>query len=309
MPADGLASRRSTLPENEAIPMCIRLHALALLALPFVFAPSDGAAEEPSSRWHTDYRTAVSAAKDGSRMLLIYFHKSGKGNLRDAFKAQVLEHPSIVESLRKFEVVKLPTDYEIRTGGKQIQLMNHSSFSEMHHNVGVAIVDYQDPDDRLYGRVVSQFPFTIRRRLDRKQLAVILDLPRGTLTQRTLIFAVRTHPECPASSNGVLDPVLTEEATRHAEYQARTQVQGHQNWDARFQRISGKMPGGLIAKEVCAESWPGDTLVDAAVECVDSWRHSAGHWGAVRALHDRFGYDLKKGANGVWYGTGIFASQ
>ena len=33
-------------------------------------------------------------------------------------------------------------------------------------------------------------------------MAVILDLPPGTLTQRTLIYAVRTHPERPASADG-----------------------------------------------------------------------------------------------------------
>jgi hypothetical protein len=138
---------------------------------------------------------------------------------------------------------------------------------------------------------------------------VILELPPGTLTQRTLIYAVRTHPEKPASAKGEFHPVLTQAARQHAKYQARTETQGHQNWEQRVNQINAKLPGALSAQEVCAESWPNEELVEAAVECVNSWRKSPGHWGAVRARHRLFGYDMKRGKNGVWYGTGIFASR
>jgi hypothetical protein len=62
----------------------------------------------------------------------------------------------------------------------------------------------------------------------------------------------------------------------------------------------------MTASEVCAESWPGENLVEAAVECVRCWRLSQGHWSAVRAAHRLFGYDMKRGSNGIWYATGIF---
>jgi hypothetical protein len=64
-----------------------------------------------------------------------------------------------------------------------------------------------------------------------------------------------------------------------------------------------------VAQEIVAESWPNESLVEACIDCVDSWRQSPGHWGAVRANHPLFGYDIKRGRNGIWYATGIFGRR
>ena len=141
-----------------------------------------------------------------------------------------------------------------------------------------------------------------------EQLEVIANLPLGTPTQRALIYAIRTHPEAPASTNGTFDPMLAKEAESHSLYQAKIQKQGHHNWDARFRRINAKLPG-LTACEVCAESWPGESLVEAAIECVNSWRQSPGHWRAVSGACPVYGYDMKRGSNGIWYATGIFGQN
>jgi hypothetical protein len=156
--------------------------------------------------------------------------------------------------------------------------------------------------------VVTIYPFKSGRTLSRQHLAELLDLPRGSLTQRTLIFAVRVHPERPASAESAAIPLLAAESESHARYQAQLGVQGHHDWDTRFHRINARLTG-LTAQEVCAESWPGQDLVDAAFECVDSWRQSSGHWSAVHSRNVYFGYDMKRGRNGVWYGTGIFARR
>src|SRR5690606_30181791 len=116
----------------------------------------------------------------------------------------------------------------------------------------------------------------------KEALSIILDLPPGTLTQRTMIYAVRIHPEAPASTQGQFHMALADEAKSHANYQASVQVQGHQSWESRFHRINAKLPSNVLAQEVVAESWPNETLVEACVECVNSWRQSPGHWSAVR---------------------------
>jgi hypothetical protein len=137
----------------------------------------------------------------------------------------------------------------------------------------------------------------------------MLELPRGSLTQRTLIFALRTHSQRPASTAGHLSSVLLREAESHAQHQANIALQGHHNWDVRFHAINAELTGSLTAREVCAESWPGQNLFDAAEECVASWRQSPGHWEAVSGRHGMYGYDMKRGRNGVWYATGIFAGR
>ena len=179
---------------------------------------------------------------------------------------------------------------EIRVEEGQIALLEHAAFAEMLGRPGAAILDFAHREAPYYGHVVSTFPLLEGRPYTPQQLAVILDLPPGTRTQRSLIYAVRIHPDGPASTKGSFDPYLAEEARRHSEHQARIQRQGHHNWERRFHRINAKLPPGLLAREVCAESWPGETLVDAAEECVRCWRLSSGHWSAVSASHDAYAY-------------------
>jgi hypothetical protein len=124
-----------------------------------------------------------------------------------------------------------------------------------------------------------------------------------------MVFAVRIHPESPASTKGDLDPHLAHEAKSHSEYQAQIHVQGHHNWESRFPRIHRLLGFGLTPQEVVAESWPHENMLDAAVDCVHSWRQSSGHWGAVKRDQPKFGYDMRRGSNGIWYATGIFGNR
>ena len=108
------------------------------------------------------------------------------------------------------------------------------------------------------------------------------------------------------STDGKHSAVLMSEAAGHSGYQASICVQGHQNFDGRAGRVMGSV-GGMV-QEVVAESWPGQSLVEAAHECIHSWRQSSGHWAGVAGSHRHYGYDMKRGASGVWYATGLFAN-
>jgi hypothetical protein len=253
-----------------------------------------------------DYSEAYRAAQAERRMLLIYFQKD-RGAATDQFESQVLLSEEVGEKLRRFVVARLPLSAGGVVQGKTIRFLDHPAFAEMKRCPGVAIVDLTDSASRHYGHVVSIYPFKAGRTLTRQHFAELVSLPAGSLTQRTLIFAVRVHPENPVSADSRLIPLLAAETESHARYQAQLGVQGHHDWDTRFQRINSRT--GLTAQEVCAESWPGQDLVDAAFECVHSWRQSPGHWSAVRGRNTYFGYDMKRGHNGIWYGAGIFARR
>jgi len=265
--------------------------------------------DTPTLSWQDDYLAAVEAARSQGKMLLIYFHDRGDQPGPDPFELETLCDPEVAERLAELVRVKAPTDACVRLNGETVVLLNHGSFAEMEGMPGVAMIDFAHHDAPYCSRVVGAFPFLEGRRHTPQQMKVILDLPPGTLTQRTLIYAVRTHPDHPASTEGEIHSELVREAESHSLEQARMRLQGHHRWDTRFRRISGYLPNGLTAKEVCAESWPGEGLLEAAIECVRCWRTSPGHWGAVRTRHDYYGYDLKRGTNGVWYATGIFASR
>lgn len=258
---------------------------------------------------HTDYQEAMAEAAESRKMLFIYFYDPRMTAARKAFEDQTLSNTEIREKLNRYVVVKLPYNAQITVGGQPVRLLSHGSFSEMLGRPGVAVVDLVHTKASYYGHVVSTFPFTPGKYYRKEAMSIILDLPPGTLTQRTMIYAVRIHPEGPASTQGVFHNALAEEADSHANYQAAILNQGHHSWESRFHRINAKLPSGVVAQEVVAESWPNESLVEACVECVDSWRQSPGHWGAVRSRHPLFGYDIKRGRNGIWYATGIFGRR
>jgi hypothetical protein len=279
-----------------------------LVTLPSTASICAAAEEERPIQWLADYADARNVADQQDRMLLIFFRGDDNDALSNRFKAETLDSPSLREKLSECVCVELSLDTKISSDDKEIRLLDHSSFQEMRSKPGVAIIDFKHSEPEYHGNVVSIFPLTERLWYSPEKMAVILDLPRGTLTQRTMIFAVRSHPEKPASTDdGDPNAYLLEEAKSQAEYQARTGVQGHQQWESRFQRIVSRLHGGA-PREICAESWPGQNLIEAALECVHSWRTSSGHWSAVRTRTRFFAYDIKRGNNGVWYATGIVSS-
>jgi len=259
--------------------------------------------------WHTDYGHAMKLAERQGKMLLVFFSCAKNDSQCRRLARETLDAPQVRRKLQDYVCVRVSLKEKIVTGGKEMVLLKHPAYAEMLGKPGVAIVDFASKDKKLNGSVVSTFPITGKLWYTPERMMVILDLPPGTLTQRTLVYAVRIHPENPASTEGEIDPKLVDEARSHSEHQARIRLQGHHQWNSRFRRINTKLPSDLSACEVCAESWPGESLVEAAVECVRSWRHSSGHWSAVRARHRVWGYDMKRGHNGVWYATGIFGRK
>src|SRR5262249_62347289 len=119
----------------------------------------------------------------------------------------------------------------------------------------------------------------------------------------------------PARLRGVWSEVhaaFLSHAESHCARQAVAQRQHHANLGAAMQWLQSQTGVGLGgASEVVAESWGrvvgGENVLEASFSCVDAWRHSPGHWGAVSGAHRYFGYDIARGANDTWYATGIFA--
>lgn len=260
-------------------------------------------------QWHRDYLEAMEDAKQQRKMLLIFFHHPAENAARQAFEERTLTDPAVIKKLGDYVLAKVPVDCEIKVRGESTRLLEHAAFEPMHGSQGLAVVDMKHKGESYYGRVTSAFAFPEGRYYASEKLQVILTLPPGTLTQRTMVFAVRMHPERPASTTGTLSPILSSEAESHSLHQASIRLQGHHNWESRFHSINGQLPRMMMAQEVVAESWPRQRLVDAAIECVHSWRQSPGHWSAVRRAHSLFGYDMKLGENGVWYATGIFGDE
>jgi hypothetical protein len=255
-------------------------------------------------------------------MLLVHFYRPADQQRKEAGAAgdsivnveKSLNEPGIREKLDGYVFAKLPLDAEIVSKGNKVKVLSHGAFSELHNAAGIAVIDMKHTDEDYYGYVVSVLPFTPGKyyRFRPSHLETLVDLPKGTLTQRSMILAVRIHPEHPASTTGEEDPVLLTEARDHSKYQAQVHALGHQDWESRFHRIISKLlgrgtPGAPT--EVVAESWPNQDLMDSCVDCVASWRQSDGHWSAVKAQQAGYGYDIRQSDNGIWYATGIFQQR
>lgn len=262
--------------------------------------------------WQVDYVTARDRARQQQTLLFIQFVEPELGDVALRWRSELDADAAVAAKLRNLVCLHLSTSATAPISGKETVLLEHGAFREMRGRSGVAIIDMRELSGPNYHRVVSVLPgdgagsARAQPFPRRDDLAVLLDLPDGSLTQRTLIYAVRTHPDRPQSTAGEWHPVLVEESQRHAQYQAEIGVQGHHAWEQRFHRINARLPENAVAQEVCAESWSGQGLIAAARECVHSWRQSSGHWGAVSSRHRFFGYDMQRGNNGVWYATGIF---
>jgi hypothetical protein len=311
---DVWASIRECWPEireTAAVPVSAPLATLGrLLAAGYSHAvQSPPQARKSTNGWSSDYDESMRAAERQDKMLLVYFCDACGDGPCNRFKTQTLDDEQVRRKLLDYVCVQVPRSAKITVGGKGVTLLEHPAFREMLGRPGVAVVDFRSSDPKLRGMVVSTFPITERLWYTPQQMSVILNLPPGTLTQRTLIYAVRIHPEQPASTDSQSSTELLSEAQSHSQYQAEIGRQGHHFWASRFQRIIARLPGGLSAREVCAESWPGQNLVEAAIECVRCWRLSEDHWSAVRSSNRCFGYDMKCGSNGVWYATGIFGTR
>jgi len=106
---------------------------------------------------------------------------------------------------------------------------------------------------------------------------------------------------------GQLHNALQRQAEQHAFNQALRHHQSHDGWDQRVATLQRQLPEITEWAEVCAESWPGQSMHDAAREMYLCWQRSAGHWRAVNGACIYYGYSMRRSDNGIWYACGIFA--
>lgn len=108
--------------------------------------------------------------------------------------------------------------------------------------------------------------------------------------------------------SGKQHPTLQAAAEEHADFQAELGLQGHHYWGRRVQELSDALPECEGFKEICAGSWPWNTVEEAAIEMFNSWRQSDGHWQAANGPCDFYGYAMSfNSKKNIWYATGILA--
>jgi hypothetical protein len=280
--------------------------------------------------WFDDFEKAMEIARASEQNLLIYFSANsdddfapvadseskpvrGRGQtgslsfICKEFERNVFETDEVTNAMSQFVVLKLPKNAKTLTAaGAEVSVLDLPMFKEMVGHPGLAIVDFESYDAEYYGEVVGVLPFINFTSPNQSQTITFLTIPSGTLTQRTLTYAVKIHSDRPLSADGEVDQTLLTEATAHAAYQAKNRVLGHQNFNARSSRVRSVLGVGI--SEVCAQSGLYNGHFEAALACVRGWRGSPAHWKYVRAKQKCYAYDMVQSANGLWYATGLFAN-
>jgi uncharacterized protein YkwD len=108
-------------------------------------------------------------------------------------------------------------------------------------------------------------------------------------------------------ATGSLDRTIQRAAQEHADFQARADRMGHQNWKQRSDQLFAELTAYTGFREVAALSGHPD---DQAAEMLfEAWKNSPDHWVWVNGHCDFYGYAMAKSASGRWYGCGIFADR
>jgi len=269
--------------------------------------------------WETDYEYALETARTSSRKLLIYLYADGESDIPEElaalpvvsasrkFDAVVLDDPFVRSGLCWYVLLKLPMDTKIiDKEGTETSIYSLPGFEHMMGHPGLVVLDFESRNKPYYREVVGILPFLRGVSPTTAQTETFLELPPGTLTQRTLIYAVRIHPDRPQSANGEPAPAVMQAATEHALFQAERGILSHHNFGARSYQVKMALGEGGMPSEICAQSQSGIGLFEGAISCMRAWRHSSGHWSIARKYHRYYGYDMVRGKNGAWYAVGFF---
>jgi hypothetical protein len=241
-------------------------------------------------------------AKEEKKDLVVHFRA-------DESMDNALDAPEVQQRLKQFVCVRLPVDY-IYKGEK---MLDRAPLADMLKKPGLAIVSRHDESLPYHDHLISAHPqvashYRWAPSLGAREICIILDMPpTATLSQRSMIFAITVHPDAPKSVHCSCHAAMLEHAESHSNRQASMGNQHHANLIAVMGSLGTRVGAVGGASEVVAESWGGEHVLEASYSCVDAWRHSAGHWGAIMSRHRFFGYDIGLSRNGKWYATGIFA--
>jgi hypothetical protein len=226
---------------------------------------------------HNRYFPAFEEARESGKMLLIDFGTGFDFSTVDPKK------------LEGYVICQVPFNHTIRLEGKTERLIDAPAFACLQQQPGIAVVDLAHKSH--FRETVSVLP---QRYAVAYYVGALLDLPAGSLTQRSLTWAFRVHQERPACVYGTADPVLMEHADRHSAEQAAYNSMYH----------AGYFPGSF---EIVAQSWLGSgaNVADVAIDLVNLWRTSPAHWGAAVTPWSSYGLDMQSNGS-VWYATGVF---
>ena len=261
--------------------------------------------------WHEDYVSAYAEASQQKSFLLMLFRNPAERDQLEAADSP-LGDPQLRPILEQFSRVELPVNAAIpATQGDASQddtipslLLQHRSFRHLHSRAGLAIVDLTDPESSNHARVVSVLPLPEEGRFDVNNLELLLTLPHGSISQRTLLFAVRRTVPDSSLSMREFAPTLTQFARRNCRYMAHREQSVPFEQDVRREAVASEFGPQAELRELVFATDTATTIHDAALQAVNEWMAAADSLETLTAPADAMGMELfQSPETGRWYAT------
>jgi hypothetical protein len=313
-----LESNTGLLPDTEPVarpeftkPALPDLKDSVVLTEPFEEPTVESPAESLS--WHSDYVAAYLEASQEKRYLLMLFREAVVGGEPLATTDSVFA-PSMRPMLEQFSRVELTLNAAMPVLSDQTNdaahgelpnlLLKHRSFRHLGMQPGIAVVDLTDTTSPNHARVVSVLRLPENGQFSNDDLMLALNLPKGAIGQRTLLYAIRsTVPDCSLSMRE-FSPTLIELAHRNSRYMANARQVGNFDQETRKQRIEQDFGTQAELKQLVFATESETSIQDAALQAVTSWIGTSESFDILDAPAEAMGMDMfQDSESGRWFVT------
>lgn len=270
--------------------------------------PAPDISDSPESlgelSWHDDYATAYEEAAGLRRRLVMLFAGSSdqsRPDSRGGFEAAEVE-AALGDSVR----LQLPVDFKV--AGSETSLLEHRSFRHLGGQPGVVIIELSDPASPLFGQAVSAMPLPVGDRFPLESLKRLLDLPAGSIGQRSLLFEIRSAVDSAELDSALVNAAphvtLSDLANRNARFMAH--FERDELFEAgRRQEILHRTFGEAAEfRELTFATPEPASIQSAASQAVQHWTRQTTEPTALTGPATAYGLDLfQSPESGRWFAT------
>ncbi len=266
-----------------------------------------------SLKWHSDYIAAYVEASQKKRYLLMLFRDAIAGGEPLASIDDVFA-PSMRPILEQFSRVELPLNAvmpiladknnDSQKKGLPNLLLKHRSFRHLGTQPGIAVVDLTNRSSPNYARVVTVLPLPESGQFQNGSLTLALNLPKGTISQRTLLFAIRSTVPDSSLSMREFNSTLVELAHRNSRYMSSAGQTGSFDQETRQQRIEQEFGPQAELKQLVFATDSEATIHEAALQAVTKWIETSESFDVLDAPATEMGMDMFQNfESGRWFVT------
>lgn len=257
-------------------------------------------------KWHEDYLSAYQEAiTKKSRLLMLFRDRAEPDSVTTSTSG--VGAPELQPLLEGFVRVVMPVNF-VAPGGKAGEspklLLEHRSFRHLGVRPGIAVVDLTDSTSPTFGRVVSAVHQPENGKYTPEILAEMLKLPAGSVSQRTLLLAVRTSVRNGGVSTLESSPLLNKLAGRNSRLMAYYGKSGSFEQENRQQAVAAVYGEDVELQELVYAADSATSIQEASIQAVQSWLQVPENLDVLSGQIEALGVEMVQSPDSdSWYAT------